>query len=188
MAARALLSGAKLVKEKIYADKATKMYLDGINNFLRPNKFVIYRDSIEELAQVSSDELHCLAYIPTQFKTLLPLENIRRRSDQIKTMFGYMCTPLAISEHLSDKYHANKVWIYEQAMIHYGATKFGLVDQAETAKMVTGYIHQGQELLDITDRSGGLEALPAGNNQQLWSIAASEYFAIGSTLSSERWL
>jgi hypothetical protein len=188
MAARALISAARILKQKIYADKATKMFIDGINNFMQPSKFVIYRDSIEELAQASSDELHALAYIPKQFKSLLPLENIRKRSDQIKTIYGYLSAPLAISESLKDRYHGNKVWIFEQAMIHYGAVKFGLIDQAETAKMVTGYIRGGQELLDISDRSGQLEALPTGNDQQLWSIAASQYLKGTTILSSAKWL
>jgi glycogen debranching enzyme len=85
---------------------------------------------------------------------------------------------------LSDGYHGSRIWVYEQAMIHYGATKFGLDNEASTAKAIAGHIGEGQELFGLL--YNGLK--PQGNNRQLWSVAAAAYFSGKSNLSKDNWL
>jgi hypothetical protein len=189
IAARGLLSASRILDDSFLADRSDRMYRAGIQEFMRPSGYIVYRDGKGELLQISSDELHALAYIPRTYKDLLPLDAIRRRAKELSTPFGFMCTPRDIAEQLSDKYHGNAVWIFEQAMIHYGATKFELKEEAQTAASVAKYIGEGQEFLGVDlDEQGDMIPVPKGNDRQLWSKAASEYFIQRSTLLTNQWL
>jgi glycogen debranching enzyme len=177
IAARSLLSASKILNNPSLAKQADQMFKVGINEFIKQNGYIIYRDKTEELVQISSDELHSLAYIPRSYSNLLPLENIKGRSKDLKTPFGFMCTPPDIARVLADQYHGDKVWIFEQAMIHYGTTKFGLYEEALVASSVTSHIGKGQELLAVGhDKNGNIIPLAEGNDRQLWSVAAKQYF------------
>lgn len=190
MAARSLLSASLLLADPKLAARADAMYRAGISEFMRPSEFVVYRDQGEIFAQSSSDELHALAYIPKKYATLLPLQAIRARAKSLETDHGYTCTPYQVAKNLADKYHGDAVWVMDQALSHYGATKFGLLHEAQVAARVAPHIKNGQELLAvIRDENGSAVAVePAGNDQQLWSVAAAEYLAGRSTLASQTWL
>jgi len=189
IAARGLLGASKVLQDHSLATIADTMYRNGIQRFIRDDGYVVYLDQSDELLQISSDELHSLAYIPKIYKQLLPIKAISDRAKKISTPFGYMCTPLAIAETLTDKYHGNSVWIFEQALIHYGATKFGLKAEATIAALVTNHIGEGQELLSVDyDNRGQAVSTPKGNDRQLWSQAAREYFTGHSYLLANNWL
>jgi len=189
IAARALLSASRILNDSALATKADLMYKAGIKEFIQPTKFIVYRDSDNELQQSSSDELHSLAYIPKTYTDSLPLGSIQQRAKELATPFGYSCTPPDIARKLSDEYHGYKVWGYEQAMIHYAATKFNLAEVKKTAASVAQHIGEGQELLGVKlDASGTRQPVREGNDHQLWSKAASEYFAGRSLLKNYNWL
>jgi glycogen debranching enzyme len=189
IAARGLLSASRVLEQPVLADKADEMFRAGINKFIRPDDFVVYEDSEDQLKQASSDELHSLAYIPVKYAGLLPLREMRQRAEILATPYGYMCTPTEVAEHLSDSYHGDKVWVYEQAYIHYGVSKFGLVQEAATAAAIADHIGEGQELFAIQNNDDGSSSLiPEGNDRQLWSVAAAEYFDGNSNLTEDTWL
>ena len=190
IAARAFLSAAKLLGETKYEQLADRMFKKGIREFIRPEGYVVYRDSEEELIQPSSDELHSLAYIPKKYIDLLPLDAIKKRAEILETPFGYMCTPRDISKQLEDKYHGSTIWTQDNGMIHYGSSKFGLSYEADVAASIAPHIDKGQELFDIgwDDEGNEIPIIKQGNPVQLWSEATREYFAGHSSLLNDHWL
>ncbi len=190
IAARGIQSAGHLLNRPDLNKKADAMFRAGIDKFLGEESFTVYHHRTEELKQPSSDELHSLAYIPARYAELLPLEGMRRRAnDALATPFGYMCTPVNVAQHLDDKYHGARVWVFEQSLIHYGARKFGLGDEAKTAVSIADHVGAGQELFCVNRlNSGNITITPEGNERQLWSVAASEYFASRSSLSVNQWL
>lgn len=189
IAARGLLSASRILHNPGLGSTADKMFQTGIKEFIAPDSYTVYRDSQSELRQVSSDELHSLAYIPGGYANLLPIKAMQQRASSLSTPFGYMCTPLVVAEQLSDRYHGDTVWVFEQAMIHYGATKFSLDREAGIAALIAAHIGEGQELFSVSHSEDGDKfPVPSGNDRQLWSVAAAEYFAGRSLLSEGPWL
>jgi hypothetical protein len=190
IAARGLLSASRLLRDDSLFKTSERMFESGIKTSMREDGYLAYEDEVDKLRQPSSDELHSLAYIPSEYADLMPLEAISQRAaEHLATPYGYLCTPLDVAENLSDKYHGDKVWIFEQAAIHYGATKFGLADEARVASGVAGHIYDGQELLGIAQaKSKEFSAIPMGNDRQLWSVAAKIYFASQTYLRNNAWL
>jgi glycogen debranching enzyme len=135
------------------------------------------------LEQSSSDELHSLAFIPKEYAKLIPFDAVQERAKDLITPVGIACTPKDISDKLTDTYHGYKVWIFEQAVIHYGCTKFGLKDMAHATTGSTSYIETGHELLSVTPTIA-----PLGNSHQLWSVAAKIYFSESQSLRQVDWL
>jgi hypothetical protein len=162
---------------------ADEMFRRGIRQFILTSKFVVARGPRFVFAQESSDELHCLAYIPSKFGRLLPLKAIQGRARLLETPIGFACTPKAVADELDDKHHGYVVWPFEQALIHYGSTKFGLKRCAACAASIAPHIGIGSELLEVLP-----EIKPAGNNRQLWSVAASVYFSEAPSLRLNHWL
>ncbi|MBA2279269.1 hypothetical protein H0V99_02435 [Candidatus Saccharibacteria bacterium] len=184
IAARGLLSASRMLNKRSIATIASEMFANGIRNFIRPGGYMVYEDAEERVWQESSDELHSLAYIPVRYNKLLPKTDILRRSEILKTAIGYMCTPSEVAIHLSDGYHGDVVWVFEQALIYYGATKFDMGRIATVAAQVAPYIGEGQELFKVIETEvGNIEIIPKGNNCQLWSVAAATYFAGRSALA-----
>jgi len=189
VAARSMLAASRLLGNKKYARLADRMYRSGIRHFLRNDGYVAFRDARGEKLQPSSDELHALAYIPAKYLSLLPLADIKQRAARLATPFGYQCTPSEIAAALSDRYHGDRVWVIDQAFIHYGAARFGLEHEASVAAAVAPYIDEGQELFRVCRADDGQTLpIPDGNPKQLWSVAAAEYFAARSPLAASQWL
>ena len=182
--ARGLLAGSRLLNEPELAEQADKMFRAGIGQFMGAGDFTVYRDQEGLLRQVSSDELHALAYIPAEYENKLPLAVIAERARELATPYGYLCTPQPVGESLTDRYHGDTVWVFEQAMMHYGAAKFGLEEEAMVARRIEPYINDGQELYGY---EGG-SLVPRGNSRQLWSVAAAVYFRDHSALAGDNWL
>jgi len=182
-AARGVLSAARILNHRGLELAAEAMYEAGIKDFLKSNEFVLARGRKYKLAQASSDELHCLAYIPAGYQSSIPINEINKRAQLLTTDAGFACTPQDIAKHLSDPYHGYVVWPFEQAFIHYGALKFKMPINTEIAERVIPFIDAGNELLQIDP-----EIIPAGNSRQLWSVAADMYFKNGSKLKQNMWL
>ena len=187
MVARSLKSAAFILKNKKYNEIAHQLFLKGIATFIKEDHFVVYKDNGSYLRQISSDELHILAYIPKEYQNLIDFKALLQRSRDLRTKFGYICTPIDIARQLSDRYHGNVIWIFEQALINYGAQKFNLSEIQNTTRRIIPHIKDGQELYEINDLDSQ-ELIPKGNTQQLWSIAAQEYFMDNSKLSKQKWL
>lgn len=189
IAARGLLSASRLLNRPDLADKADAMFIAGIKFFMQYDDYIVYRDAEGELKQPSSDELHALAYIPANYASLLPLAKIKERSQHLATPYGFMCTPISVAQKLHDQYHGHKIWVFEQAKIHYGAEKFGMREEADCAAAIAKWIGQGQELFGIEYQNDGtIKLVPEGNDQQLWSVAAAKYFSGLTELSFNAWL
>ncbi|HUD06921.1 MAG TPA: hypothetical protein VMR34_03480 [Candidatus Saccharimonadales bacterium] len=189
IAARGVLSASRVLDLPGLTDKADLMLRAGIREFMQTNDYIIYKDREGDFAQASSDELHSLAYIPAKYADLLPLDAMRHRAEILATPYGYICTPASIAEQLTDMYHADKIWPFEQANIHYGASKVGLTSEANTAATIAKHIGKGQEVFGIRySEDGSSSLIPEGDDRQLWSVAAAEYFTGNSLLSKEAWL
>jgi len=190
IAARGLLSAARLLHDRDLSQTADSMFEAGIREFIQPSDYIVYRDQRDQQAHPSSDELHSLAYIPTQYQSILPTGAIEHRARVLATPFGYACTPREISQHMQDQYHGYTVWTYEQAKIYYAAMKYNLGAVALTAAAVEPYINEGQELFTIKRQDGQVIPVPTGNKQQLWSVAAKVLFADphNSHLLQTQWL
>ena len=90
--ARALLSASKLLNREDLAHQADRMFKAGISAFITVNDFFILHEKQGRLKQASSDELHCLAFIPRQYGVLLPFEAICTRASLLVTPVGIACT------------------------------------------------------------------------------------------------
>jgi hypothetical protein len=181
--ARGLLAAGRLLDRPDMLEQADRMFTKGITAYIGKTAFCIEQDRAGRLEQCSSDELHALAYIPKEYAKLLPLDAIQERAKPLITPVGIACTPKEISDKLTDTYHGYVVWIFEQAMIHYGCIKFGLNDMAHATTGCTGYIETGHELLSVTPTIA-----PLGNSHQLWSVAAKVYFSDEPSLRTVGWL
>lgn len=182
-AARGMLAAARILGREDLASRSDAMFKKGIKTYITEDHFCLERDDRGCLNQISSDELHSLAYIPAEYAADLPLEAIRRRAMPLITPAGIACTPREVSEKMADTYHGYVVWIFEQALIHYACNKFGLEDIASATLGCTSYVDAGQELLSITP-----EIKPLGNGRQLWSVAAKTYFSDKPSLRQASWL
>lgn len=182
-AARGLLAASRLLDDKELRGVADQMFKDGIAHFMTERAFCVEEDQDGRLELPSSDELHSLAYIPEKYWAHLPVVGMEARALHLITPVGIACTPREISEKLSDTYHGYKVWIFEQALIHYGVRKFGMRDLAQLTKECAVHIDTGHELLTVLPDVG-----PMGNTHQLWSVAAGIYFSDQPSLRQTTWL
>ena len=176
-AARGLLAATRLVNRPELMRLVERMYKQGIRSFIKPSGFCVVQDKSGSLEQASSDELHCLAYIPKDYLHLLPITAIWHRAEPLITTAGIACMPQAISNQLTDTYHGHVVWIFEQAFLHYACTKFGLPDLAHVTQRCIPHIGDGQELVSVEPL-----VAPLGNTHQLWSVAARKYFEAAVSL------
>lgn len=182
-AARGFLAAGRLLDREDLEDKAHNMFRAGIDKFISEDFFCVYEDQEERREQPSSDELHSLAYIPPEYQEEMPIQAIYDRAWKLMTPVGIACTPKEISDEMSDTYHGYVVWIFEQALIHYGCRKFGLKEMMQATKRCVDLINTGQELLSVDP-----EIEPRGNKHQLWSIAAKIYFTDQHSLRQVDWL
>ena len=135
-AALGVESAGMILEDQSLIVLADDMFRIGIKKFIHQDSFCAMEDASTALELNSSDELHSLAYIPVRYKSLLPLEAIASRAQELITPIGIACTPLQTSEMLSDRYHGHVVWPFEQALIHQGCIKFGLLELADVAARV----------------------------------------------------
>ncbi len=181
--ARGLLAAANMLKRDSLKIQADQLFKKAINEFMTEQCFCIMQDKRGRLEQVSSDELHALAYIPREYTSLIPKDAIYHRTQELISTVGIACTPRAVSIKLADQYHGYVVWMFEQALIHYGCQKFGFNEIAKVTQRCVPYIGDGQELVSIEPA-----IKPLGNDRQLWSVAAKIYFSNLHSLRRVDWL
>lgn len=171
MTANALSIASHMLEDTRLNELSETMYIEGIRTFIREDAFCVFKESHNQVLQSSSDELHCLRYVPSKYRRLLPIEAIRKRAQRLYTPAGIACTPKDIAEQVKDNYHGHVVWPFEQALIHQACLNFGLSEPALVAMRCIAYIGEGNELIEFKS-----EPSPTGNSRQLWSVAAGLYF------------
>lgn len=182
-AARGLLAAGKLLEKAELLVQAGAMFEAGIREFMGKGGFVIAKDTEGVIRQASSDELHALAYIPADYASSLSIHAISERAQELVTPAGFAATTSKVDKGLKDHYHGYVVWIYEQALIHYGCQKFGLGALSTIAERCIPYIESGRELISIEPIIHS-----QGNGRQLWSVAAGIYFSDEASLKRYKWL
>ncbi len=171
---RGLRSAKFLLGENSLEEKIGKMKDYFVNHLIDPQTHEIYlaRDSVGPIKAVSSDSLHILFYLENGDVPSQTLERIAKDSRLIETDFGFRTMAAAEAEEVGDVYHTKTIWPFEQALIHIGARRFGLDGASEIAYRVMQHLDSDNEIFVIRD--GVVEK--GGNDPQLWTYAAKEYF------------
>lgn len=135
--------------------------------------YVVALDGAGPIRVVTSDLLHMLAYLRVGDLSAETLTALSRTSQTLETDLGYRAMPAGASRQVDYDYHAKTVWPFEQAMIHLGASRFGLQHVQQVSQRVVPHIqHNAPETLkaepDVHSRSC---------DPQLWTVAARDYFA-----------
>jgi glycogen debranching enzyme len=98
----------------------------------------------------SSDVLHALAYLERGDISNNVLHNTVDAATCLETNIGYrvMCIDDVINSNyaISDKYHMTTIWPFENAVIHYGAYKFGFNHVASVSSRIETVIGGGAKL------------------------------------------
>ena len=180
---RAFRAASDLLKRDDLAEKAGDM-VRALHRFFDWDlgSFVVASDRKGNVRAVSSDALHMLFYLEPGDLTQDMIDEIVRTSQLLETPVGYRTLePDAVAHPQTEVeyyegYHSDSVWLFEQAMIHIGARKFGLSDVMEISERIKGPLEGfSGELLDIAD-DGSI--IPGGTTtEQLWSDAAKVYFS-----------
>lgn len=169
---RGLKSGAKLLSSKKLKMRSEKM-VKALKKLYDPRLkvYCIAIDAKGMIRGVSSDLLHALFYLDLGDVSCGQLNNILRSSKELKTKIGYRTLSPKVAGRMKDKYHANTVWPFEQAMIYEGARKFGLVAIQKVCLKVVPYLTTSPEKFTL-----GRKIKKSGCDPQLWTIAAKKYF------------
>jgi len=169
MSAYALQQIGRLTENQRIIGIGDQMKAVGIDKLWRNDHFVAAIDDSIDVDAPSSDSLHALLYIEPAEINKEYVKKIFKYSKQLETKAGYRS---GIAGDISDTYHTQFVWVFEQALLHAAATKHGLVQAAAVTRRVLSYIGDVfPELIDIEN-----DFAPAGNDPQLWSVGAVEYF------------
>lgn len=175
---RALKSATILLKDRSLEQTVSNMR-EFMNRELFDEEkglFYLARDSKGPISAVSSDSLHALFYLDKEDMSKKQLERIVASSIILETPWGYRSLSEKDSIKVEDPYHSKTLWIFEQAIINVGARKFCLNSVGEVSSRTGRYLkiipNMNPEILFIE----GTEMENAGNDPQLWTIAARYYF------------
>ena len=136
--------------------------------------FFIAVDQFGPIRGVTSDSLHAFYYLEPGDVKEDQILRIVEVSKALETPAGYRTMSQETADKMRDKYHANTVWPFEQALIHKGGKKFGLKHLVEISSRVIPYLDTDPEILVID----GTDAINKGGcDPQLWTIAGKIYFA-----------
>jgi glycogen debranching enzyme len=171
---RALRSAAVLLKRPDLSVLAQKMVDAACGRLWDASEgtFLVAIDQDGPVAARSSDVLHALAYFsPNTFprERAMHLENSAR---PLETLCGYRSIPADLQ--VQDPYHGGSaVWVFEQALIHIGAGKFGLLHAQQVSLRVRHHLDTDPEILGLVADG---TTVRIGCDPQLWTIAAKRYF------------
>lgn len=173
---RALRAADSLLEKHTY-EHTTKVMLNELIQLWRSKDGLshIAHDARGSIKGVSSGLLHGLAYLEPKDVPNDIAERIVLFSQPLETAVGYRTIDAETEEHMHDKYHARTVWTYEQAMIHIAARKHNLPQVREVSERIVPHITDAAPELFLIDENGNPKA--DGNDTQLWSIGAQDYFA-----------
>ena len=171
---RALRSAAFLLNDKTLEKESNKMR-DYFNKNLIDKKTKMLYLAIDvkgPINAINSDMLHVFFYLEKKDVRRGYVKCIVKNSTILETKKGYMTICKECTLNIKDKYHANTVWPFEQALINIGAKKFNLSHVAEVSSRITKYLNTNPEIFKIN----GDKIEKWGDNLQLWTIAAKDYF------------
>ena len=176
---RGLRSAARLLKRGDLKETAQKMAARLVELFdEKLGVFSIAKDAGGLVHGVSSDSLHMLFYLsPHDLPPRIPTR-IESASKMLETPIGYRTLDPALASKMTDTYHANTVWPFEQAVIMNGARKFGLLHAEEVAKRIFSHMQESDRECFYIEADGTIRT--GGNVSQLWTRAAKIYFESGN--------
>ncbi|MGM5488405.1 MAG: hypothetical protein ACQESG_05640 [Nanobdellota archaeon] len=134
--------------------------------------FYVALDGKGAISVVSSDCLHALYYLEPGDLSQHALELIRSSIKELETDYGFLTLSRHYSGEIEESYHTQTIWPFEQAIISCGARRFGMSDIAIVAEKVAGLLDTDPEIIEF--KKG--VPVKGGNDPQLWTIAAKEYF------------
>jgi hypothetical protein len=147
-----------------------QMIEKGLESLWKEDHFIVACDGEGvEIDPVSSDSLHSLLYINPDYIPDGYAEQVQKYMGKLETKAGYL-SGIACKERI-DNYHTRYIWTHEQALLHAASKKHSLDKSAEITARIVGFIDTFPELIDPTR---GFK--PAGNQPQLWTVGASQYF------------
>jgi glycogen debranching enzyme len=169
------LKSAALLLDSTTWDIQIKALQNGLNSLFNSsiNNFVIARDQIGDIIADSDDFLHMLFYLDPEDINQKYIEESVIKSHILETPFGYR-TNSADFCSLVDTYHSCTLWPFEQAVIHFGARKFGLKRVMEVSSRIKDHLVTNPEYFMLDGDPNTYKA--AGNDPQLWTWANKEYF------------
>ncbi len=173
---RALRAADTLLEKHTY-EHTTEVMLSELIQLWQSDRglYRIARDTRGPIDGISSGLLHGLAYLKPEDVPNDIAERIALFSQALETAVGYRTIDAETEKDMHDKYHARTVWTYEQAMIHMAARKHNLPHVKEISERIVPHITDATPELFLIDENG--TAKPDGNDTQLWSIGAQDYFA-----------
>ncbi len=173
---RALRAADTLLDKHTYEHTVSVM-LDELIRLWRSERglYRIARDAQGPIEGVASELLHGLAYLDAEDVPRDIVERIVLFSAPLETSIGYRTVDGETEKEMIDPYHARTLWPYEQAMIHMAARKHNLPHVKEVAERIIPHIKDGAPEIFVVDKEGNTK--PDGNDPQLWTIGAREYFA-----------
>ena len=172
---RALRSASFLLNDNSLERISLKM-LDYFNENLIDKKTNLPYIAIDKkgyLNYINSDLLHMLFYLKKGDISKKTLKAIVKNSKILETKAGYRTLEESYAKLVSNKYHAETIWPFEQAIIHAGAKKFNLKNVEKISLRILKYIKdKNPETLKIKNK----KIIFSGCKSQLWTIAAKKYF------------
>ena len=169
---RGLKSAAFLLNSKDLENQVKKMKEALKKLYDETGVFYIAKDRQGFIKGISSDILHALFYLDKEDLTEEQLNKIVEVVKILETDAGYRTLSPELENNLKDKYHANTIWPFEQAIINIGARKFSLKRVEEFSSRVLNYLDSDPEILIL--ENGRIRK--DGPDPQLWTIAAKKYF------------
>lgn len=185
-----LRSAGRMLGRKDLLEKADRMVQalpDLFDNEL--NSFFPAVDSDGAVRGITSDSLHSLAYLEPGDLPPDILVRIIRASETLETKAGYLTLDPESAKGVRDTYHTEYVWPHEQAGIHKGAKKHLSAAKRSGNRSLTGAL---EHVIEVSQRPTSFyknnpgrfpELLsvngvvgPAGQDPQLWCVAAADYF------------
>ncbi len=174
---RALKSASFLLKDDSLKNTVEEM-LEFLFKKLTDNKngFYLAIDKKGPVSAVSSDLLQILFYLDKKDIERFDKNIIKKISKAVKileTPIGFRTLEPKIAKLMKNKYHAETLWPYEQALIFQAAKKFKLKKIARVALRVKKVIKNDYPEIFILKNK---KIEKGGCSLQLWTWAASRYF------------
>lgn len=153
--------------------------------------FDIALDSAGPIRGISSDSLHALYYLEPGDISPKKIEQVVDASRALETAAGYRTLASRFAT-MNDGYHTRTIWPYEQAKINSGARKHRLWTEkndlhslGKKLRHVEGVSRRVLSQLNGNNNETlvigrGRKVTRGGNDPQLWTIAAKQYFAAAS--------
>ncbi len=176
---RALRSASKLIDSSDLLEIAEEMKRH--LTILFDEKHGVFYTGVDQkgfFPGVSSDNLHMLYYLEPGDLSKDRIQKIIENTKRLETVFGYITLDTKdewltgdVTKHTG--YHTNTVWPFEQAMIHSGASKFGIESVKKISERIYPHIENSFPELFINEDG---QFRKKGSEVQLWTIASKIYF------------